>query len=321
MCYKILSDTIAVFCISKKSYNFYTYFISSCIVMKKNHFFISAVLSLLAITWVSFAATSTITNVDQLPESCIQATDQYGNMCHKTDTNVWACTLMYSETQHPIQCIASKDDEDIRNIACTMEYAPVCGQIPVQCITAPCPSVTQTFGNMCMANAAWATGLIQGECTTDTWTVIGWDKDSYGCLIAAGYSWDESSQSCTRSWESTYTWHIVWWDSDEHGCKWSAGYTRNVAKKQCTRSREDKVKSSCKIEDKDLQIYSKDKSSVKVLQAQLKKLGYFKIKPTGNFGKITQQALQKFQKDNGIQSTGKLWPITRHALQQVCTVK
>jgi carboxyl-terminal processing protease len=58
--------------------------------------------------------------------------------------------------------------------------------------------------------------------------------------------------------------------------------------------------------DKDLQIYSKDKSSVKELQSYLKKLGYVKFQPTGNFGKLTQQALQKFQKDNGIQATGKL---------------
>jgi peptidoglycan hydrolase-like protein with peptidoglycan-binding domain len=58
--------------------------------------------------------------------------------------------------------------------------------------------------------------------------------------------------------------------------------------------------------DKDLQLNVKDKSSVKALQSQLKKLGYIKFAPTGNFGKLTQQALRKFQKYNGIQTTGKL---------------
>ncbi len=31
--------------------------------------------------------------------------------------------------------------------------------------------------------------------------IIGGDKDSQGCLIGAGYSWDENVTACTRSWE------------------------------------------------------------------------------------------------------------------------
>jgi len=49
---------------------------------------------------------------------------------------------------------------------CTMEYAPVCGKVQVQCITTPCLSVDQTFGNMCTAQAAGATDITTGECTT-----------------------------------------------------------------------------------------------------------------------------------------------------------
>lgn len=197
-------------------------------------------------------------------------------------------TVVMSWTQMTITTSAKNTyvfiKHEDRPAICTKEYMPVCGQVQVQCIKAPCHPVQETFGNACMAKAVWATDITQGECTTNTGTVIGWDKDEYGCLIAAGYSW-------------------------------------NVAKQQCTRSREDNVKTSCKMIDKDIQIYSKDKSSVKELQSYLKKLGYVKFQPTGNFGKLTQQALQKFQKDNGIQTTGKLWPVTRHALQQVCSVK
>jgi hypothetical protein len=36
-------------------------------------------------------------------------------------------------------------------IACTMEYAPVCGSVQVQCVTSPCNPIRQTFGNSCMA--------------------------------------------------------------------------------------------------------------------------------------------------------------------------
>lgn len=32
-------------------------------------------------------------------------------------------------------------------------------------------------------------------------TLIGGDKDEYGCLIGAGYSWDEDIKACTRNWE------------------------------------------------------------------------------------------------------------------------
>ena len=35
--------------------------------------------------------------------------------------------------------------------ACTREYAPVCGQVVVQCIKAPCPPIPQTFSNGCSA--------------------------------------------------------------------------------------------------------------------------------------------------------------------------
>jgi heat shock protein HslJ len=49
-------------------------------------------------------------------------------------------------------------------VMCPMNYAPVCGKVQVQCITAPCTPVEQTFGNMCMANAAKAADIQQGEC-------------------------------------------------------------------------------------------------------------------------------------------------------------
>lgn len=51
-------------------------------------------------------------------------------------------------------------------VACTMEYAPVCGYVQVQCIQAPCNPVKQTFGNMCMAQAGNAQNITSGECDT-----------------------------------------------------------------------------------------------------------------------------------------------------------
>ena len=55
--------------------------------------------------------------------------------------------------------------------ACTMEYAPVCWKISVQCIKAPCPAISQTFSNKCEATARWATDIKNGEC--DMWWGVG----------------------------------------------------------------------------------------------------------------------------------------------------
>lgn len=35
--------------------------------------------------------------------------------------------------------------------------------------------------------------------------VIGGDKDPHGCLIAAGYSWCDATQTCIRQWETYCT--------------------------------------------------------------------------------------------------------------------
>ena len=34
--------------------------------------------------------------------------------------------------------------------------------------------------------------------------LIGGDRDEYGCLPAAGYSWNETEQMCVREWTRTY---------------------------------------------------------------------------------------------------------------------
>lgn len=49
-------------------------------------------------------------------------------------------------------------------VVCTQEYMPVCGKRAVQCITAPCEMVEQTFSNRCMAEAEGATEIVDGAC-------------------------------------------------------------------------------------------------------------------------------------------------------------
>ena len=50
------------------------------------------------------------------------------------------------------QFIDTTAKEDHSQKICTMEYAPVCAEVQVQCIKAPCYPVQQTFSNACMAD-------------------------------------------------------------------------------------------------------------------------------------------------------------------------
>lgn len=49
-------------------------------------------------------------------------------------------------------------------IVCTEENAPVCGEIQVQCIKAPCPPIRETYSNKCYARKAGATVVKEGIC-------------------------------------------------------------------------------------------------------------------------------------------------------------
>lgn len=72
------------------------------------------------------------------------------------------------------------------NVVCTMEYAPVCAKVDVQCIKAPCDPVYETFSNKCMMTAnKLATFAYNGECkteTTSTWTTQVANPASVNCL-------------------------------------------------------------------------------------------------------------------------------------------
>lgn len=51
---------------------------------------------------------------------------------------------------------------------CTMEYAPVCGAVDIQCITTPCDPVEQTFSNGCSAcGQGNVDSYTQGACDGD----------------------------------------------------------------------------------------------------------------------------------------------------------
>lgn len=85
------------------------------------------------------------------------------------DGTLWACTEMACTTMQEPKCLQERTRNPIDPIACTKEYAPVCGAVQVQCITTPCYPVETTFGNQCTFDNAqlqdpMTTFLSEGEC-------------------------------------------------------------------------------------------------------------------------------------------------------------
>ncbi len=69
-----------------------------------------------------------------------------------------------SYDQGKVQAIDCKDEQ--RNADFCIEiYQPVCGQVQVECIKAPCPPIRQTFANSCKACAnERVISYIEGAC-------------------------------------------------------------------------------------------------------------------------------------------------------------
>lgn len=40
---------------------------------------------------------------------------------------------------------------------------------------------------------------------TGTGLIVGWDRDTHGCIASAGYSWDTNTNTCVRPWEQRPT--------------------------------------------------------------------------------------------------------------------
>jgi len=56
-------------------------------------------------------------------------------------------------------------EEETGIIACTMEYAPVCAEVEVNCLTPPCAKIKRTFSNKCLQQAnKRSTFLYDGAC-------------------------------------------------------------------------------------------------------------------------------------------------------------
>ena len=110
---------------------------------------------------------------------------------------------------------------------CTMEYAPVCWKVEVQCIKAPCDPVYETFSNKCMLNAkSSATFAYSWECSA-SWTTISTtiaNPASTNCIkvgwtseIKTKPDWSQYWVCVFEEWRQCEEWALfnwkcaVWW--------------------------------------------------------------------------------------------------------------
>lgn len=96
----------------------------------------------------------------------------YYRICAITTENNRYCSnvaKVITKTENTSTTTVTPTTVDIESpTACTMEYAPVCWKVAIQCITTPCEPIKQTFGNKCMLKAnPLATYLYQWECKVE----------------------------------------------------------------------------------------------------------------------------------------------------------
>ena len=119
-------------------------------------------------------------------ETCEQWENQYNcpSDCESTDNNIiTACTE--DAMICPDGTSVGRDLNNNCNFypcptqVCTDEYAPVCGELSVQCVTTPCNPIKQTYSNKCELEKAGATYLYSGQCGSNT-TI----KEQVKCVFA-----------------------------------------------------------------------------------------------------------------------------------------
>lgn len=125
-------------------------------------------------------------------EECVAAgnpvMESYPRQCrHEGRTFVEDVEIPAPDPVDPIQ-----PDQPGETKPCTREFRPVCGEIQVQCIKAPCPPINITFSNRCEAENAKATNIVDGAC--DSEGDVG--DDPKGACLSFDGNWIEETQEC-----------------------------------------------------------------------------------------------------------------------------
>jgi|GEM_PF-4623511 len=134
---------------------------------------------------------------------------------------LFAASVFAADTNAPVLYDTNADSPAA---VCTMEYAPVCGEIQVQCVKAPCNPVVLTYGNKCMATAAGAKILYEGECKVEKCIDSDNGIDYYTKGFITGY---HRSGSKVQSYDQCEGNTLTEWYCE-------SGYVQDQLKKDCS---------------------------------------------------------------------------------------
>lgn len=73
--------------------------------------------------------------------------------------------------------------------ACPTDFKPVCGEIDVQCIKAPCPPIKTTFQNRCEAEKEGAKNIVEGACVDE-------NPNPEGACLSFDGTWLKETKEC-----------------------------------------------------------------------------------------------------------------------------
>jgi len=123
----------------------------------------AALLGAIILAGCNFSSPPPVTNFEECARAGNPVMESYPRQCiHQGKHFVEQIRVPTPEPAPPPLILTPPTEKP-----CTREYRPVCGEVQVQCIRAPCPPLKTTFSNRCVAENAGATNIVDGACVDE----------------------------------------------------------------------------------------------------------------------------------------------------------
>ena len=118
------------------------------------------ILSVLTLILIAGCSQSVeVTNFKECEAAGNPVMESYPRQCIHEGVNY--VEVIEQPSDEPTFCTPSQRGE----VACTMDYTPVCATVNIQCVTTPCEPIQETYGNACSAcSNSLVESYVPGEC-------------------------------------------------------------------------------------------------------------------------------------------------------------